>query len=113
VFIPLFAQAAITSGDIIPISPDERKKPDKFSRIEGNLEPLNRSGRLILNEKEKGNPNMIRLEEQFKLVAPGLPASADGPDSVEGAFFILNQKMAASASGSFVIGERFTNSKRV
>jgi hypothetical protein len=113
VFIPLFAQAAITSGDIIPISPDERKKPDKFSRIEGNLEPLNRSGRLILNEKEKGNPNMIRLEEQFKLVAPGLPASADGPDSVEGAFFILNQKMAASATGSFVIGERFTNSKRV
>jgi len=113
VFIPLFAQAAKTKGVIIPISPDNRKKPDKFSRIEGNLEPLNRAGRLILNEQEKGNPHMIRLEEQFKLVAPGLPAPADGPDSVEGAFFILQQKIAANMAGSMVIGRREINSKRI
>lgn len=113
VFIPLFAQAAKTKGVIIPISTDERKKPDKFSRIEGNLEPLNRAGRLILNEREKDNPHMIRLEEQFKLVAPGLPAPADGPDAVEGAFFILQQKIASGAAGSLVIGTREINSKRI
>jgi hypothetical protein len=101
VFIPLFANAAKEKGVIIPISPDDRKKPDKFSRMEGNLEPLNNAGRLILNEREKDNPHMMRLAEQFLLVAPGLPAPADGPDAVEGAFFILNQKIAALSAGSY------------
>lgn len=113
VFIPLFAQAAKDKGVIIPITPDDRKKPDKFSRIEGNLEPLNRAGRLILNEKERGNPHMIRLEEQFKLIAPGLPAPADGPDAVEGAFFILNQKLAAAFAGAIAYGMRMPNNKRI
>lgn len=113
VFIPLFSQAAKTKGVIIPISPDGRKKPDKFSRIEGNLEPLNRAGRIIFNEREKDNPNMVRLEEQFKLVAPGLPAPADGPDAIEGAFFILQQKTAAQMAGATVYGKRELNSKRI
>lgn len=102
VFIPLFVNAAKEKGTVIPISPDERKKPDKFSRIEGNLEPLNRAGRMILNERERDNPHMQRLEEQFKLVQPGLPAPADGPDAVEGAYFILNQKVAALSAGNYV-----------
>lgn len=113
VFIPLFTAAAKIKGVIIPISPDDRKKPDKFSRIEGNLEPLNRAGRLILNEKEKDNPHMMRLEEQFKLIQPGLPAPADGPDAVEGAFFMLQTKLAADAAGSVILGEKQTNAKRI
>lgn len=100
VFIPLFAEASKTKG-IIPISPDDRKKPDKFSRVEGNLEPINRAGRLILNEKEKGNPHMMRLHDQFLLCAPGLPSPIDGPDAVEGAYFILNQKTLALSAGSY------------
>lgn len=113
VFIPLFAEAAKIRGVIIPISPDDRKKPDKFSRIEGNLEPLNRDGRLIFNEAEKGNPHMIRLEKQFKLVQPGLPSPVDGPDAVEGAHFILNQNMISCAPGSLVIGLKVVNQKRI
>jgi len=79
VFIPLFRDKAITDG-FIGITPDNRKKPDKFSRIEGNLEPLNRLGNLILNEKERENPHFKRLEEQFLLVNPQLASPADGPD---------------------------------
>lgn len=75
VFIPLFSEAAKTKG-FIGIIPDERNKPDKFSRIEGNLEPLNRMGKLIFNEKEKDNPHMKRLGEQFLLVNPQLKAPA-------------------------------------
>ena len=41
VFKPLFLQKAIERKFIISIAPDERAKPDKFARIEGNLEPLN------------------------------------------------------------------------
>lgn len=113
VFIPLFSQAAKERGVLIPITPDDRKKPDKFSRIEGNLEPLNRAGRLVLNEKERDNPHMQRLEEQFKLVQPGLPAPADGPDCVEGAFFILNSKLAALTSGVVTWIDNPHKSKRI
>lgn len=112
VFIPLFAQARKNHNKIINISPDERKKPDKFARIEGNLEPLNRQGNLILNEAEKGNPHMQRLEEQFLMVNPRLTAPADGVDCVEGGFFVANQKMSALAPNAITFGTRNTNNKR-
>jgi len=112
VFIPLFAQARQKHNKIINISPDGRKKPDKFARIEGNLEPLNRQGNLILNEAEKGNPHMQRLEEQFLMVNPRLSAPADGVDCIEGGFFIANQKMSALAPDAFAFGTRGGKSKK-
>lgn len=111
VFIPLFAEKAKTKG-AVGIIPDTRQKPDKFSRIEGNLEPLNRLGNLVLNEAERGNPHMKRLEEQFLLVNPRLSAPADGPDCIEGGVWIINQKIAALQPGSFKIGKQAINSKK-
>lgn len=111
VFIPLFSAKAVEKG-YLGIIPDERAKPDKFSRIEGNLEPLNRTGRLILNEAEKGNPHMKRLEEQFLLVNPRLQAPADGPDCVEGGTYIVNQKITALTAGSYKTGRKVRNMKK-
>ena len=111
VFIPLFREAAKEKG-FIGITPDERKKPDKFSRIEGNLEPLNRLGQLILNEKEKENPHMQRLEEQFKALSPQMGFPADGPDCIEGGVWIIKDKLAQLSGGSYTIGQRATNKKR-
>lgn len=110
VIAPLFASEGAARQHYIHVSPDERKKPDKFARIEGNLEPLNRQGRLILNIAEKSNPHMQRLEEQFKAVDPQLSAHVDGPDAVEGAVWIINNKMAAL--GKIVIGTKRKSSKR-
>jgi len=93
VFMPLFYKKGAERNHHIGIIPDPRKKPDKFSRIEGNLEPLVRTGRLIFNIKEKDNPNMKRLIEQFKLFSPSMKAPADGPDAVEGGVFICNNKI--------------------
>ena len=93
VFLPLFSEAAKLNGHTLPITPDVRSKPDKFTRIEGNLEPLNRTGKLIFNIEQKNNPHMQRLEEQFKAVDPQLSAPVDGPDAVEGGYFILNSKL--------------------
>lgn len=112
VFIPLFAKARDKWGKMIGISPDERKKPDKFARIEGNLEPINRAGNLILNIAEKDNPHMQRLEEQFKMVNPRLQAPADGVDCVEGGYFIANQKYIQLTPGSIAFGHSRTNKKR-
>jgi len=96
VFIPLFSQLSQEKGHSINMVPDDRKKPDKFARIEGNLEPLNRTGKLIFNEDEIKNPHMQRLKEQFEAVEPTLSTLVDGPDAVEGAIWIINAKIRSS-----------------
>ena len=112
VFKPLFLKKAIEKDFIVSIAPDERAKPDKFARIEGNLEPLNRAGNMILNIAEKDNPHMQRLEEQFTLFDDGLPAPADGPDAVEGGYFVAQRKTVAVSASSWVAGTKPTNKKR-
>ncbi len=72
-------------GVDLNILSDSDKKTDKATRIEANLEPLNREGRLIFNEAEKENPHMKRLVEQFLLFSLQLKFPADGPDCIEGA----------------------------
>lgn len=113
VFIPLFIAAGKDKGHFLSISPDERKKPDKYSRIEGNLEPLNRQNRLILNTKEKENPHMMRLVEQFLLVNPQLKAPADGPDCIEGGVFICNNKFTAQSIQQIHWGTNRKSNKRI
>jgi len=112
VFLPLFFKKGQERGHHIGIIPDTRKKPDKFSRMEGNLEPLNRTNRLIFNEKERGNPHMQRLEEQFLLISPALNSPADGPDAVEGGGFICNNKLLTLSGDTIIIGVQHTNKKR-
>lgn len=112
VFLPLFFRRGQERGHHIGVIPDTRKKPDKFSRIEGNLEPLNRTGQLIFNIKEKGNPHMQRLEEQFLLVSPALNAPADGPDAVEGGVYICNNKLLSLSGDTIITGVQHINKKR-
>lgn len=110
VFIPLFSQLSKEKGFSINITGDQRKKPDKFARIEGNLEPLNRNGNLIFNEAEIKNPHMVRLKEQFEAVEPTLSALVDGPDAVEGGVWIINSKLRSMQPPSSV--PRKTNKNR-
>ncbi len=98
-------------GKVIPIKGDERKKADKFTRIESLLEPLNRNGKLFLNEREKENKNMQRLAEQFIALEPGSKAHDDAPDAVEGAVFIINSK-ALAGSGQLAVLNKRKNPKR-
>lgn len=98
VLTPLIASKSKTrGGGMLPVKPDGRDKPDKYVRIEGNLEPLNRQGQLILNIDEKDNPHMKRLESQFKAVRPG-SKTMDGPDCVEGGVFIINNRNTTTAA---------------
>ncbi|MDR0505459.1 MAG: hypothetical protein LBH32_01390 [Dysgonamonadaceae bacterium] len=84
VFMPIVRRVRKEKNISLYIRGDDEKKTDKATRIEANLEPLNREGNLILNEAEKDNPHMKRMEEQFKLFTLALPFPADGPDTVEG-----------------------------
>lgn len=111
VYKPALFEKGKTEG-FINISPDDRKKPEKAIRIEGTLEPLNRNGQLILNEDEKNNPHMKRLEEQFKLFTMQLKAPADGPDCIEGGVWIINSKIASISPNSIKYGGVKHNSKK-
>lgn len=108
VFMPALRNMEKTEGTLA-IAPDDRDKPDKFSRIEGNLEPLNRRGSLILNEAEKDNPHMTRLEEQFLAIEPNSSAHDDGPDAVEGAVWIINTKLRNLAPMKVNVQKRTKN----
>lgn len=92
VFRPLLKAKCEEKGKRINIRPDEEKKTEKATRIEANLEPLNREGRLIFNQDEKENPDMVRLAEQFLLFNLQLTYPADGPDCIEGAKRIIDNK---------------------
>lgn len=93
VFRPLVAKVRKERGISLFIRPDEGKKTDKATRIEANLEPLNREGNMILNEAERDNPHMKELEEQFKLFTLSMRYPADGPDAVEGGNRIIDEIM--------------------
>lgn len=93
VFQPLVRKVRRERNLSLYIRGDEEKKTDKGTRIEANLEPMNREGNLILNEAEKDNPNMKRMEDQFKLFNLQLTFAADGPDCVEGGNRIIDKKL--------------------
>lgn len=111
VLMPLvFAQSRVTKV-VLPITPDTRKKPDKYYRVEGTLEPLNRLGLLIFNIAEKDNPHMQRMEAQMKAVSKN-SKQIDGPDCLEGGVWIL-QNNYTSVSKNMHLVKRTPSQKRI
>ena len=103
VLLPLIKERGDIYGISLPIKEDKRKKSDKFFRIEGTLEPLNRLGNLLFNKKEKDNPHMQRLEEQM-LGVNEKAVVMDGPDAVEGGVWLLNNK-AGKKRTAYAVGK--------
>lgn len=95
VLLPLVFEKGKARNDkmVLPITPDDRDKPEKWFRIEGTLEPVNRLGLLILNEEEENNPHMKRLVVQF-IGASATSRLLDGPDTIEGGVHIIKLKLA-------------------
>lgn len=72
----------------LPIRPDYRRKPDKFSRIE-SLTPFYERGMVYHAESEKGNNDMRVGIDQTLAIEPGSNTNDDSPDADEGAIFKL------------------------
>ena len=105
VLLPLIHAKGKENRGVLGVTPDDRKKPDKYFRIEGTLEPMNRMGLLIFNIAEKEDPHMKRLEAQFKSVSAN-SRTMDGPDAIEGAVFILKQKISLIGSDGIKMHKR-------
>ena len=94
VFKPLLREECKRRHRQLYIKGDGRKKTDKATRIEANLEPVDRNCAWVFNEEEKDNPMMQELINQFKLFELTLPYPADGPDAVEGGLTLIDSKTA-------------------
>lgn len=84
------------------MSLDKRKKDDKYTRIEGTLEPKYKQGCLYFNEDEKDNPSMKTMEEEFLGVAPN-SKMMDGPDGLEGGVWII-ENITTKENSEYVVG---------
>lgn len=110
VLMPLIFAISKTTNEVLPITPDKRKKPDKYYRIEGTLEPLNRMGLLIFNINEKEDPHMERMQTQMLSVSQK-SRTMDGPDCLEGGVWIL-QNNYSNISNEMHIVKRTINNKQ-
>jgi len=99
-----FKKAGNIISSQIPIRGDNRKKPDKFARVEA-LQPLFERGLVILNEKEKDSAGMIVLVDQLLMFEKGSKSHDDAPDALEGGVWILSQR-TRSESSKYVVGLR-------
>lgn len=102
VIIPLVNELFRKLKYRIPIRPDKRKKPAKFERIEGTLEPLNRNGFLKFNIKEKENPHMQRLDEEMLSVSEDAK-ELDGSDMLEGGVWLIMNRIV-KANIDYAVG---------
>ncbi|GHT15060.1 hypothetical protein AGMMS4956_14220 [Bacteroidia bacterium] len=97
-------------GYQLPIRGDNRKKPDKFQRIEG-ISPLWERGFVWYNEDLRNDRDTLTGNEQLLSFEKGTRTHDDAPDADEGAIYIL-QKRTRITQFQPRIGMR-TNSKHV
>jgi hypothetical protein len=112
VILPHIYRIGDERNTFLPIRPDDRKKPEKYARIEGTLEPLNRLGHLIFNIMEKVNPHMERMVAQFTNFSRKAKLM-DGPDAVEGAVKIAQDISISKSTGSIESFKRKANKHRL
>jgi predicted phage terminase large subunit-like protein len=102
-----FTEVGRILGHHIPIRGDDRKKPDKFARIEA-MQPLFERRLLIINEKEKESEGVIKLVEQLLMFEKGSKSHDDAPDALEGAVFKLNRRTQATNT-TYKYGKRVSH----
>lgn len=110
VLLPAIFEESHRRGELLPVVPDTRDKKDKYTRIEGTLEPINRAGLLIFNEAEAGDPDMQRMKAQMRNVSQK-QKRMDGPDMLEGGVWLLKQFAKLKASEGVYFVKRNNNKK--
>jgi hypothetical protein len=78
-------------GYQLPIRSDQRKKPDKFQRIE-SISPLWERGFIFYNEDLKNDRDTLTGIEQLLALEKGSNTHDDAPDADEGAIYILQKR---------------------
>ncbi len=105
-----FNEEAKRQGYPLALRGDQRKKPDKDSRIAARAGQFER-GQVFFDQAEQGNHHMQNLVDQFLLFHMGSTrVKKDGPDAFEGAVFLLEQMIFTSEKP--LVGAKISNTKR-
>lgn len=100
IILPEYVTESVPRGYMLRIKGDERKKPDKYGRIEG-MTPLYEREVIRYNEDLKKS-NDFRV---FKDQLIGFPAAHDdGPDAQEGAIHELDKRIRQKMTESITTG---------
>lgn len=100
-----------THNIIFPLRKDNRKKPDKFGRIE-NLSTLFERNLIFFNNKKENLPDTRTAIDQLLSFEKGSRSHDDFPDALEGAIFILQKYIKTSSSHkNYFIQKRINNFK--
>ena len=83
-------------GYQLPITPDHRKKPDKFMRVEA-VSPLWERGFVSYDASQRNDPDMLRGLDQTLAFEKGMRGHDDAPDADEGAIWYLQRFTRAAA----------------
>lgn len=102
IHMPEYVAESKTRGYMLPISSDNRDKPDKFARIE-NLTPLFERDVFEWEEDERNNKDMNVLLDQLLSFPTG---HDDGPDALEGAVKVSDSKVSAMTMQSITHGAK-------
>ena len=94
---PLLEKYRKEHGVKLPVREDKRKKADKFERLE-NMADDNTDGNIIFNEKEKENPMMVQMEDEWLGVSKE-SKEMDGPDAVEGGKTMIDTRVVKDDMG--------------
>ncbi|WP_234111478.1 hypothetical protein [Chryseobacterium sp. R2A-55] len=94
---PLLEKYRKEHGVKLPVREDKRKKADKFERLE-NMADDNEDGNIIFNEKEKENPMMVQMEDEWLGVSKD-SKEMDGPDAFEGAKTMIDTRVVKDDLG--------------
>jgi hypothetical protein len=111
VLLPMVFEKSKEYRQPLMLTPDTTIKPDKWTRIEATLEPLNRLGQLIFNIEQKDNPHMMRMAAQLK-GAKANSNNLDGPDALQGGIKIIQSKTAVLVASDIKALPRPVNKKR-
>ena len=99
-----FYEEGAQRGYQLPIRPDKRAKPDKYSRIE-STSPLYERGFIHYNIEKKDDADFQRGIDQLLAIEPGGHSPDDSPDADEGALWIL-QRHGRQRAATVLIGPR-------
>jgi predicted phage terminase large subunit-like protein len=91
-----FAAEGVKRNKPLAVSGDKRKKPDKDSRIAAMSGYFER-GNVFFDRAIEEDHHCKALIEQLTSFEQGVKCRKDGPDALEGAVFILQQMIIASA----------------
>lgn len=105
VLLPLIYQHGKEYGSVLPITPDESRKGEKWFRIEATLEPLFRLGNFVFNQDQEKDPHTLRMIAQF-LSASVSSKNLDGPDAVQGAVAQTQIRTSVIASEGIQLTKR-------